>query len=127
VPGAVSTGHTVVFTVGGISGPTAKETTAELPQKMFKENIEFWTRVPSVAEMRECMNDRELRQMIGKKDREILRSILLSNGIHLIHLPQELKIKERADTTDQFLSIISSPEKELMFREKKEEHDVLYL
>jgi hypothetical protein len=37
--------------------------------------------------------DTGLIQMIGTDNYEILRGILLSNKTHLIHLPDELKVK----------------------------------
>jgi hypothetical protein len=61
--------------------------------------------------MTKVESDSVLIKMIARGYYEILRRILFSNRIHLIHLPDHLKIQERASATDQFLAVISSPER----------------
>jgi hypothetical protein len=61
-----------------------------------------------------------LRNTIGEQFFDILRFILLSNRCHLIHLTGSLQISECANQTEQFLCVVATPERELIFQKKKE-------
>jgi poly [ADP-ribose] polymerase 6/8 len=100
---------------------------ADLPVRLLANHPNFWNELPPIAVMITRGTDAALIQMIGTDNYEILRGILLSNKTHLIHLPDELKVKECAAQTDQFFAIISSPERELAFRTLKAKHRASYL
>jgi hypothetical protein len=104
-----------------------KDASADLPVALLEKNPQFWERLPAVGQMLSMGTDANLVQAIGRSYYEILRGILLSNRTHLIHLTDQLKIRECAKETDQFLVVISSPERELAFRQKKAQYGAHWL
>jgi poly [ADP-ribose] polymerase 6/8 len=100
---------------------------ADLPLDLLASNPDFWSRLPSVAEMVETGSDASLVRRIGRPYYEILRRILLSNRAHLIHLDKRITVKECAEHTDQFLVLMTTPEKELAFRQRKAENGAVWL
>jgi hypothetical protein len=108
-------------------GSNMKDASADLPVALLQKNPQFWRQLPAVAHMIAMGTDANLVQTIGRPYYEILRGILMSNRTHLIHLTDRLKINECAKETDQFLAVISSPERELAFRQKKAQYGAHWL
>jgi poly [ADP-ribose] polymerase 6/8 len=71
-------------------------------------------------------SDRELVVAIGERSVRLLRWILLSNRSHLISLSSQFKLPVFGDAY-QFMSLISTPEAERVFRTAKEKFGSMYL
>lgn len=73
---------------------------------------------PMKAIASSCRNDADIVKNIGKESLDLLRWVLLSNRSQLIHLPDELKLKE-VGFPNQFMTLIASPQHEEAFQRKK--------
>jgi hypothetical protein len=104
-----------------------KDGSADLLANALAQSPQFWNELPPVQQMTKVESDSVLIKMIGRWYYEILSRILFSNRTHLIPLPDHLKMQERARATDQFLAVISSPERELTFRQKKAQYGAFYI
>jgi hypothetical protein len=112
---------------GAVQQGLAAGTTAALPQDLLASRARFFERLPGVHAMGSCESDQALQSMVGRTEYEILRYIFLSLRSHVISLPADMKLKECANQTDQFLVLMSSPERELVFQAKKKKDGALYL
>jgi poly [ADP-ribose] polymerase 6/8 len=91
------------------------------------EMIHFFGRIPSMVELlQEAHDDRGLAALLGERQLELIRWILLSNRSHLISLPKEMCVRELGDSA-QFLTLLSSPEAEDIFQKLKAEFGSCYL
>ena len=81
---------------------------------------------PSVAEMANQPDDQSLINLIGSDSYLLLRFILLSNKSQIISLPSKLRVN-LFKTKHQFLTLISSWEKEEKFREYKAKYGSCFL
>jgi poly [ADP-ribose] polymerase 6/8 len=107
--------------------PAGSATSADLPVSLLSKYPNFWETLPSVSQMVSMETDANLSRLIGAEKCEILQKILLTVRTHLISLPEKLKLPQCANETDQFLVVVSSPERELTFRQKKARHGAHYL
>jgi hypothetical protein len=104
-----------------------KDSSAELPSTLLQAHPNFFGRLPPVHLMASCETDADLKRLVGGPEFEILRFIFLSLRAQLFSLPDKMKLRECAEQTDQFFVAMSSPEKELAFRQKKQTHGAHYL
>lgn len=65
-----------------------------------------------------CRNDSDIIKNYGNESLDLLRWVLLSNRSQLIHLPEELKLKNISFPI-QFMTLIASPQQEAAFQKKK--------
>jgi hypothetical protein len=105
----------------------AKDGTPDLPSTLLQAHPEFFDNLPPVHLMASCETDRDLKRLVGEAQFEILRFIFLSLRAQLFSLPDSMKLRECAGQTDQFFVAMSSPERELAFRQKWEAHGAHYL
>lgn len=81
---------------------------------------DFFEKLPSIKEMCDkCNNDTELIDMIGMKNFEILRFLILANKAQLMTIPKRQMIPISDFDGYQFLATFVSPESELLFSEKR--------
>jgi hypothetical protein len=74
-----------------------------------------------------CSSDVNLSVATGSESAmQILRWVLLSNRSHLISLPASLRLKQFAGT-EQFMTLLSSPEREEVFNDLKGRFGSMYL
>jgi hypothetical protein len=90
-----------------------------LPPSLEDHASEFFRTLPAISAITGYATDKDLGDAIGNEFFEILRYILFTNRCHLIHLPRQLAIRECAEATEQFLCVVATPEKELVFQKKK--------
>lgn len=89
----------------------------------FKATI---TSLPSMTEMARYRNDMELLQFLKHEAFDLLRWILLSNRSQLISLPEKYKLTEFPGTF-QFMTLISTPEAENVFKDLKNQYGSIFL
>jgi poly [ADP-ribose] polymerase 6/8 len=92
-----------------------------LPPDLGRHAATFFERLPPMSSLAASQSDKDLAAGISRPAYEILRFILMSNRAHLICLPGELAIQECRQPTHQFLSVVATPERELVFQRKKAE------
>jgi poly [ADP-ribose] polymerase 6/8 len=90
-----------------------------LPARLVPHAAQFFARLPPIAALMRFDSDAELEARIGKPFFEILRFIVFTNRCHLIYLPKQLGIQECIGSTEQFLCLVATPERELAFQRKK--------
>ena len=91
------------------------------------ESIEILKSLPSVQNMiDQCSNDNELNSFLGLNSISLLKWIILSNRSQLIKLDLNLCLPEFPNTI-QFMSLLSSPEKEDKFRKLKQQYGSMFL
>ena len=76
--------------------------------------------------MKEYTSDSQLSQAISPSAFNLLRWILLSNRSQLISLPKQYELPEFAGTF-QFMTLISTPESESVFKELKNKNKSIFL
>ena len=87
----------------------------------------FFEKLPSMKNIcNRCNTDRDLKELIGENNYEILRFFILANKAQLITLPEKVQV-QIGSNSKQFLITSVSPESELIFRSKRELHGVKWL
>jgi poly [ADP-ribose] polymerase 6/8 len=84
------------------------------------------SKLPSVGDLLNCNNEKELLQLIEIDAFKLLRWIILSNRSQFISLPNELKMKE-FPSNNQFLTLMASVEKERKFRALRAKYGSIFL
>jgi poly [ADP-ribose] polymerase 6/8 len=84
------------------------------------------TELPPIADLAACQDDSQLHQLIGIEAYKLLRWIILSNKSQFISLPEELRMKQ-FPAKNQFLTLISSVEKERKFRALRAKYGSVFL
>ncbi|EAX85134.1 UBA/TS-N domain containing protein [Trichomonas vaginalis G3] len=96
------------------------------PKFSIQKMISIFNELPSVDVLRSFNSDQELCQRIGIDAYELIKWILLTNKSHFLALPNELKINE-INARFQFLTLISSVQKEEEFKKLKQKYGSIYL
>jgi hypothetical protein len=92
-----------------------------LPPELEPHAVRFFAELPAIERIAACGTDAEIVRQIGAPFFEILRFILMSNRVHLVHLPPSLKLRECASETEQFLCVNGAPEREFEFQARLKE------
>jgi hypothetical protein len=89
-----------------------------LPESLRPHAKAFFAKLPAIRVLTKFTTDAELKRSLGEVNSEILRFILMSNRCHLLERPPDLKMKQFANETEQWLSVNGALELELCLQQK---------
>ncbi|OHT11395.1 UBA/TS-N domain containing protein [Tritrichomonas foetus] len=97
------------------------------PDEILKTALKVLSLLPSMQLIAtQCATDKQITQKCGSEALALLRWVLLSNKSQIISLPSHLKIQE-ISYPFQFMALISSPDAEQEFQERKNKYGSIYM
>lgn len=112
----------LLFSLFACSFHNQRYTKPAPPQEIMENANQIFNSLPSMSTIaRTCHNDTNIIKNYGNESLNLLRWVILSNKSQLIHLPDELKLKN-VFFTSHFMTLMADPRAEEEFQNLKKKN-----